>query len=130
MSLTEEGMRERKWRSYEVLGKLLENQEPLLSSEEKTALCRASTYYFDTEYWLDCLDIYRRLRGYEDRSIQPEGSPSFSKKEFVELLDSDLKQLEDRIRDISSKFTEVGDDIKRLRKSILRGIVESGTPSQ
>jgi len=122
MSLTEEGMLKRKWGSYKVLGTLLENQEASLSNEEKMASYRASTYYFDTEYWSDCLDIHRRLRGYAERLIQSESSPPIVEKAFVELLYLDLKQLENRIRDISSQFTEVGDDIKRLRESILREI--------
>lgn len=122
MSLTEEGMRQRKWGSYEVLGKLLENQDPLLSNDEKMALYQASTYYFNTEYWSDCLDIHRRLRGYANNLMMSESSISSVDKKFIKLLEFDLKQLEVRIRDISSKFTEVGDDIEILRDSILRKI--------
>ena len=122
MSLTEEGMRQRKWGSYEVLGKLLESQEPLLSDEEKMASYQASTYHYNTEYWSDCLDIHRRLRGYVGNLMMSKSSTSLVDKKFIELLEFDLKQLEVRIRDISSKFTEVGDDIKILRESILRKI--------
>jgi hypothetical protein len=128
MSLTEEGMRKRKWGSYEVLGMLLENQEALLSCNEKADSYQASIYHFDIEYWSDCLDIHRRLRCYADRLIQSESSPSLVNKNFIALLELDLEQLEYRIRAISSQFTEVGDDIEILRDSILRKIHDRKAP--
>ena len=118
MSLTEEGMRQRKWGSYRVLCALLENQEPSLSWEESMASLRPSTSYSEAEYWLDCLDIYRRLKGYTEMQKQSQTQLPLD-KEQPESFFYDVKQLEQRVRHIAQRFAEVADDIERIRRHIL-----------
>ena len=117
MCLTEKGMFERKWGSYAILGDLLDRQEPSLSPEERLASFRPSTSRSEEEYWSDCLDIYRRLRGYVEGQEKSENYPSLNHRQR-HLLHLDLEQLEHRVRQISIRFSNVVEDIERLRISI------------
>ena len=87
---------------------------PSLSPEERLASFRPSTSRSEEEYWSDCLDIYRRLRGYVEGQEKSENYSSLNHRQR-HLLHLDLEQLEHRVRQISIRFSNVVEDIERLR---------------
>lgn len=118
MCMSEYGIKERKWEPYPVLRKLLEEQKPLLDAWELMATLRPSTARSDEEYWSECLDIYRRLRGYAATLTELNFSSSPRSEEENYRLSKDLDYLELNVREISEYFSKVADDIGIIRRKI------------